>query len=119
MTRQRRNRLSNEARLLSRAQGKPPLAPKTRRQHLANRGISRTIALLPTPALPPRSSHFESSAAAMTIDSAIYDQIRDATRRFADDVIRPVAVELDRSEAFPAEIYREMAELGLFGITVP
>jgi alkylation response protein AidB-like acyl-CoA dehydrogenase len=55
----------------------------------------------------------------MTIDTAIYDQIRDTTRRFADDVIRPAAVELDRSEAFPAEIYREMAELGLFGITVP
>ncbi|CAN7470362.1 acyl-CoA dehydrogenase family protein [Bosea sp. LjRoot9] len=55
----------------------------------------------------------------MTIDSAIYDQIRDTTRRFADDVIRPVAVELDRSEAFPTEIYRQMAELGLFGITVP
>ncbi|AOO79133.1 acyl-CoA dehydrogenase family protein [Bosea vaviloviae] len=55
----------------------------------------------------------------MTIDSAIYDQIRDTTRRFADDVIRPAAVELDRSEAFPAEIYQQMAELGLFGITVP
>ncbi len=55
----------------------------------------------------------------MTIDSASYDQIRDTTRRFADDVIRPVAAELDRSEAFPAEIYREMAELGLLGITVP
>ena len=55
----------------------------------------------------------------MTIDSAIYDQIRDTTRRFADDVVRPVAVELDRTEAFPAEIYRQMGELGLFGITVP
>ncbi|SFI50463.1 hypothetical protein SAMN05216304_1021044 [Bosea sp. OK403] len=55
----------------------------------------------------------------MTIDIAIYDQIRDTTRRFADDVIRPAAVELDRSAAFPAEIYQQMAELGLFGITVP
>ncbi|MDR6869297.1 alkylation response protein AidB-like acyl-CoA dehydrogenase [Bosea sp. BE125] len=55
----------------------------------------------------------------MTIDATIYDQIRDTTRRFANDVIRPVAAELDRSEAFPAEIYRQMAELGLFGITVP
>lgn len=55
----------------------------------------------------------------MTIETAIYDQIRDTTRRFADDVIRPAAVELDRSEAFPAAIYQQMAELGLFGITVP
>ena len=51
-------------------------------------------------------------------DVAIYAQIRETSRRFADDVIRPAAVELDRTEAFPAEIYRQMAELGLFGITV-
>jgi alkylation response protein AidB-like acyl-CoA dehydrogenase len=55
----------------------------------------------------------------MTTDTSIYDQIRDTTRRFANDVVRPVAVELDRTEAFPAEIYRQMGELGLFGITVP
>ncbi len=41
------------------------------------------------------------------------------SRRFADDVIRPVAEELDREERFPAEIYRQMGELGLFGIAVP
>lgn len=52
-------------------------------------------------------------------DSAIYQQIRDTSRRFAQDVIAPAALELDRTEAFPAEIYRQMGELGLFGITVP
>ena len=46
-------------------------------------------------------------------------QVRDMVRRFADEVIRPVAGELDESERFPAEIYEQMAELGLFGITVP
>jgi alkylation response protein AidB-like acyl-CoA dehydrogenase len=46
-------------------------------------------------------------------------QIRDGTRRFADEVIRPAAEALDREERFPAEIYAQMAELGLFGITVP
>jgi len=45
--------------------------------------------------------------------------IRDQARRFADEVIRPVAAELDREERFPAEIYEQMAKLGLFGITVP
>jgi len=40
-------------------------------------------------------------------------------RRFADQRIRPIAGELDESEAFPTEIYREMAGLGLFGVTVP
>jgi alkylation response protein AidB-like acyl-CoA dehydrogenase len=46
-------------------------------------------------------------------------QVRDAVRRFADQVIRPVANELDASERFPAEIYTQMAELRLFGIGVP
>jgi len=45
--------------------------------------------------------------------------IRDAARAFAEDEIRPLAAELDESEAFPAEIYAQMAELGMFGITVP
>lgn len=45
--------------------------------------------------------------------------IRDQARRFADEAIRPVAGELDRTECFPAEIYRQMAQIGLFGITVP
>jgi alkylation response protein AidB-like acyl-CoA dehydrogenase len=46
-------------------------------------------------------------------------QVRDLARRFADDVIRPAAEALDREERFPAEIYEEMAALGLFGIGVP
>jgi len=47
------------------------------------------------------------------------NQVRDMTRRFADDVIRPVAADLDREEFFPEDIYKQMAELGLFGICVP
>ena len=46
-------------------------------------------------------------------------QIRDAVRRFADERIRPVAAELDESERFPAELYAEMAGLGLFGVAIP
>jgi alkylation response protein AidB-like acyl-CoA dehydrogenase len=46
-------------------------------------------------------------------------EIRAQARRFAEEVIRPDAAELDRTERFPAEIYGRMAELGLFGITVP
>ncbi|HKC44619.1 MAG TPA: acyl-CoA dehydrogenase family protein [Burkholderiales bacterium] len=45
--------------------------------------------------------------------------IAETVRRFADRRIRPIAGELDETEAFPAEIYREMAGLGLFGVTVP
>lgn len=46
-------------------------------------------------------------------------QVRDMARTFADEVIRPVAEELDREEKFPAGLYDEMAKLGLFGIGVP
>ena len=38
--------------------------------------------------------------------------IRHTTRQFADAKIRPVAVELDRSERFPEDLYREMAAAG-------
>jgi alkylation response protein AidB-like acyl-CoA dehydrogenase len=46
-------------------------------------------------------------------------QIRDAVRRFADERVRPVANGLDESERFPAELYAEMAGLGLFGVAIP
>lgn len=45
--------------------------------------------------------------------------IRDAVRRFADERVRPAAKDLDEHESFPADLYREMAELGFFGITIP
>jgi alkylation response protein AidB-like acyl-CoA dehydrogenase len=48
-----------------------------------------------------------------------YERIQDMARRFALTEVRPLAEALDRDEAFPADLYREMAELGLFGITVP
>ena len=45
--------------------------------------------------------------------------MRDVARQFAQHAIRPVAAELDQSERFPAEVYEQMAALGMFGITVP
>ena len=50
------------------------------------------------------------------LDAEIYDQIRETARRFAEDVVKPAAADLDRDETFPAEIYARMGELGLFGI---
>ncbi|MHA1553955.1 MAG: acyl-CoA dehydrogenase family protein [Alphaproteobacteria bacterium] len=46
-------------------------------------------------------------------------QVRDMARQFADDVVRPMAESLDREETFPADLYRQMGELGLLGIGVP
>jgi alkylation response protein AidB-like acyl-CoA dehydrogenase len=51
--------------------------------------------------------------------SEVHQQIRDAARRFAQEVIRPAAETLDREQRFPEEIYLQMGQLGLFGITVP
>lgn len=48
-----------------------------------------------------------------------HEQVRDMARHFAEDVIRPLAEELDREERFPGEIYEQMGALGLFGICVP
>jgi alkylation response protein AidB-like acyl-CoA dehydrogenase len=47
------------------------------------------------------------------------EQVREMARAFADETIRPLAEELDREERFPADLYEEMAKLGLFGIGVP
>jgi alkylation response protein AidB-like acyl-CoA dehydrogenase len=46
---------------------------------------------------------------------AIAEMVRD----FAEREIAPRAAALDESEAYPEDLYREMARLGLFGITVP
>jgi alkylation response protein AidB-like acyl-CoA dehydrogenase len=51
--------------------------------------------------------------------STRHQMIRETARQFAEREIRPVAVELDESERFPADIYEKMARLGMFGITVP
>jgi alkylation response protein AidB-like acyl-CoA dehydrogenase len=52
-------------------------------------------------------------------DRDTYIQIRDMARKFADEAVRPKAEALDRDERFPQELYQQMGELGLFGITVP
>jgi alkylation response protein AidB-like acyl-CoA dehydrogenase len=45
--------------------------------------------------------------------------IRDTARTFARDVVAPKARETDRLERFPADVYRQMGELGLLGVNVP
>ncbi len=45
--------------------------------------------------------------------------LREMVHRFAQERIRPIAAEIDRSNEFPAGLWRELGELGLLGITVP
>ncbi|SEJ24054.1 isovaleryl-CoA dehydrogenase [Sphingobium sp. AP50] len=46
------------------------------------------------------------------------DMIRDATRRFAQDRIAPLAADIDAQDNFPRELWPEMGALGLHSITV-
>jgi alkylation response protein AidB-like acyl-CoA dehydrogenase len=46
-------------------------------------------------------------------------QIRQLARDFAEQEIRPIVMEFDESQEFPAEIFKKMAELGFLGVMVP
>ncbi len=46
------------------------------------------------------------------------DAIRDVTARFAAEKIAPIAADIDASNSFPRELWPQMGELGLHGITV-
>ena len=45
--------------------------------------------------------------------------VRNLARDFAEGEIRPVVMEFDESQEFPAELFGKMAELGFLGIMVP
>ncbi|MDF1633781.1 isovaleryl-CoA dehydrogenase [Mycoplana sp. MJR14] len=47
------------------------------------------------------------------------DALRDTVRRFAAERIAPIAAEIDRDNAFPMPLWRELGDLGLLGITAP
>jgi len=46
------------------------------------------------------------------------DMLRDTVRAFAARKIAPRAAEIDRANEFPGELWQEMGDLGLLGITV-
>jgi len=47
------------------------------------------------------------------------EALRDMVHRWAQDRVKPLAAEIDGTNAFPPALWREMGELGLLGITVP
>ena len=46
------------------------------------------------------------------------DLLRESVRDFAQEVIAPIAAEIDSSNEFPPEIWRKLGDMGLLGITV-
>jgi isovaleryl-CoA dehydrogenase len=45
--------------------------------------------------------------------------LRDMVHAFAQERIKPMAAEIDKANLFPAELWKELGDLGLLGITVP
>ena len=45
--------------------------------------------------------------------------LRDMVHAWAQKRVKPIAAQVDRDNVFPAELWREMGDLGLLGITVP
>ncbi|WIY25450.1 isovaleryl-CoA dehydrogenase [Parasedimentitalea psychrophila] len=45
--------------------------------------------------------------------------LRDMVHRWAQDRVKPMAQQIDQSNEFPAELWKEMGDLGLLGVTVP
>ncbi|MEM9438529.1 MAG: acyl-CoA dehydrogenase family protein, partial [Pseudomonadota bacterium] len=44
--------------------------------------------------------------------------LRDAVHRFAQERIKPMAADIDRDNNFPSELWKELGEMGLLGLTV-
>jgi isovaleryl-CoA dehydrogenase len=49
----------------------------------------------------------------------VIDEVRAQARRFARERIAPRAEEIDRSNEFPRDLWPELGEAGLLGVTVP
>jgi isovaleryl-CoA dehydrogenase len=47
------------------------------------------------------------------------DMLRSSVEAFAADEIAPRAAEIDRSNDFPADLWRKMGDLGVLGVTAP
>ena len=57
--------------------------------------------------------------AGMTFDvGEDVEALRETVHRWAQERVKPMAAEIDSSNTFPAELWREMGDLGLLGITV-
>jgi isovaleryl-CoA dehydrogenase len=58
--------------------------------------------------------------ASMTFDlGEDVNTLRDSVHRWAQEKVKPLADEIDKTNEFPAHLWREMGDLGLLGMTVP
>ncbi len=45
--------------------------------------------------------------------------VRDMVRKFAEQEIKPIAADLDKTHRHPEEICRKLGEMGIMGVAVP
>ena len=45
------------------------------------------------------------------------EEMRDVVRRWVDDKLAPRAAEIDSSDTFPRDLWPQLGEMGLLGIT--
>ena len=46
-------------------------------------------------------------------------KLRESVKKFADDVVAPLADSTDKDNKFPNHLWKEFGNLGLLGVTVP
>src|SRR2546430_11504418 len=68
---------------------------------------------------PPQPFTFERHFRRMLFLKEEHVQVREMARKFADEVVAPRSRELDENEEFPADIVRQMADLGFLGLPYP
>jgi acyl-CoA dehydrogenase len=55
----------------------------------------------------------------LALDAETFDALLDAIRRFVAERLRPLEERVDREDEVPADVVREMREMGLFGLSIP
>ena len=55
----------------------------------------------------------------MALDAETREQLIDTVRRFVAERLRPLEAKVAEDDAMPADVVREMRELGLFGLSIP
>ena len=55
----------------------------------------------------------------MPLDPQTFDLLLSTVRRFVAERLRPLEERVDREDAVPEEVVREMREMGLFGLSIP
>ena len=54
----------------------------------------------------------------MALDPETFDALIDTVRRFVGERLRPLEAQVEADDAIPADVIREMRELGLYGLSI-